>query len=306
MKLFRIVVCCSLSWGCTAGSEDPEGTEPANDVERFTQGCDEGAASDCANLAALYEEGDGVEADVAMAAQLYGKACEGGDGGGCTKLGSMTSAGEGVDRDSSAAVEFFRKGCEAGSVDGCARAADMVLNGIGVDADAPAAVVLMEQACKADHVASCDDLSSMFKLGARVPRDLSKSRTFAQRACDLGRPKACARLAELLILNGDQRRARDVLDRLLGTGSAKDVGMAEVHGLRLAAGESIKAVAPDLVASYATLSEGDGSKWSWEHLKAHLQESRKGRKVLPIIEILERPRDKGSIDKLKTAMGLDG
>jgi TPR repeat protein len=69
------------------------------------------------NLGVLYDEGAGVEQDLAIAADWYRKAAEQGFIDAQTNLGVMYYYGQGVTRDYQKAAEWFRLAAEQGDAE---------------------------------------------------------------------------------------------------------------------------------------------------------------------------------------------
>ena len=95
--------------------------EPNRDVAHATaaldRGCNLKKAASCVRLARLYEEGDGVKFDRAVASVLRDQACNAGDGKSCRRLACL--ADETGPRNEARISELWRKGCAAGDADSC-------------------------------------------------------------------------------------------------------------------------------------------------------------------------------------------
>jgi TPR repeat protein len=82
--------------------------------------CDEGNAAACTRLGVRYNTGQGVEKDVATAAEFYEKGCNGGDAQGCNNLGSLHEFGLiGIGPDPVRAAGLYRRACDRGDAQGC-------------------------------------------------------------------------------------------------------------------------------------------------------------------------------------------
>ncbi len=89
------------------------------DAERLRLSCDDGNATVCYNLGALYANGERVPQNSAHAAALFQQACDGASPLGCYNLGLMYANGEGVTRDLTRAVSLYQQACDGGLARAC-------------------------------------------------------------------------------------------------------------------------------------------------------------------------------------------
>lgn len=113
---------CDLGDGDACGEAGEHWLAPANrDVARaialLQRGCGDGSGSACARLARVYEEGDGVDVSLALAAQTRQKACDAGDGRSCRKLACSVETSDGA-----RALDLWQEGCKKGDSVSCALA----------------------------------------------------------------------------------------------------------------------------------------------------------------------------------------
>lgn len=87
------------------------------------------------NLGLMYDNGQGVEQDDAMAVYWYRKAAEGGHDGAQNNLGLMYASGQGVARDDKEAVAWWLKAAEQGYAKAQYNLGVMYLNGWGTTRD---------------------------------------------------------------------------------------------------------------------------------------------------------------------------
>jgi TPR repeat protein len=86
----------------------------ARAIPALQRGCGGGNASACSRLARVYEEGEGIPANVALAAEMREKACTAGDGKSCRKLACAAD-----EADKAAAAALWQKGCSGGDALSC-------------------------------------------------------------------------------------------------------------------------------------------------------------------------------------------
>lgn len=160
----------------------------------FEKACDGGNGLGCANLGALYADGEGVDRDPNKARGLFERACTSNDGFGCASLGAMSWLGEGgEDQAIERAIELFQKGCSQGSVIGCTWLGIAYQTGRGIESNPPQARVLYTKSCEAGDPAACLQLGRLLQAGASgVERDPASAKTFFARACLLGSAPGCA------------------------------------------------------------------------------------------------------------------
>ncbi|HUJ25865.1 MAG TPA: hypothetical protein VLW85_07600, partial [Myxococcales bacterium] len=136
---------CDIGDGSACGEAGdkwlvPPGRDAARAIALLQRGCADTSASACARLARVYEEGDGVDVSLALAAETRQKACDAGDGRSCRKLACNVETS-----DSARALDLWQEGCRKGDSVSCALAelsAPKPVNAavaVAVQADKPAA-----------------------------------------------------------------------------------------------------------------------------------------------------------------------
>lgn len=94
----------------------------ARAIELFKRGCSRGTDIDsCTTLANCYLEGRGVSRDVAQAAELLVKVCKATteQSAPCMNAGHLYNGGEALPRDEALALQLFRRACQMGNAEGC-------------------------------------------------------------------------------------------------------------------------------------------------------------------------------------------
>jgi len=89
-----------------------ETRDVARAISALEAGCAGGSARACTRLARVYEEGDGTDVDLALAAEMRDRACTAGDGASCRKLACTAS-------EPQAASALWKKGCQDGDTLSC-------------------------------------------------------------------------------------------------------------------------------------------------------------------------------------------
>lgn len=87
----------------------------------YERSCNGGWAPGCHQMAASYEQGEGVAVDIAKAVAHYSEACDGEYVEGCTAAANLYVAGEVITKDVATALKYYGKafqiyseGCQAG------------------------------------------------------------------------------------------------------------------------------------------------------------------------------------------------
>jgi TPR repeat protein len=133
-------------------------------VRYFEAACEAGMSSACYDLAVLYESGESVKKDQAMAKTLYEKACQSKapDATACNNLAVMYQQGRAVEANANQASQLYRRSCELGSMLGCRNLARRYLEGSGVEKSATRAAALLEKACQLGHPQACPQLTYLY------------------------------------------------------------------------------------------------------------------------------------------------
>jgi uncharacterized protein len=187
------------------------GKPPArNPLSSLRKSCDADDARACAELARRYRAGDGVERDLAKAAEALQDGCEAGEPALCVEAGRAVLRGEGVKPDPALARELFGDACTQRTHAGCLDLALMLQNGTGVPRDRQAATVLFGKACAANDAIACQLHGDAYYIASGVERDVKVAERSYRRACALDLPSACTKVADLLRLAGDMAHAQEL------------------------------------------------------------------------------------------------
>ncbi|MEM6790811.1 MAG: hypothetical protein AAF715_25050 [Myxococcota bacterium] len=126
-----------------------------------------GKTPNCADLARMYEVGDGVAVDANMAARLYDRGCRAGETAACEGLGrlyegdspalSRSHVESEADAYMSRQIPTYRKSCSAGDRRACEVPGDLYAGGLyGLAKSADKAVTFYEMACRSGSATACD------------------------------------------------------------------------------------------------------------------------------------------------------
>ncbi len=168
---------------------------------RLVDSCDDGSPLDCQRAGNAFFRGDGVPADRARAAELYGAACRRGLATGCT---AVAIANPRADVDG-----FFRAGCERGDLRGCELGGRRLLpaapsRAIGLlgracpqrrSACAPLTLAHHLAACRRGAGGRCGSAADMIQDGNGVAADRGGAATLRDRGCHLRDAESCRKLA---------------------------------------------------------------------------------------------------------------
>jgi TPR repeat protein/uncharacterized protein YecT (DUF1311 family) len=145
-------------------------------------------------LGEAYEDGTGVDKNMAEAASLYAKACDGGDPRGCNDLGFFYHKGYSVSQDEKKAFDLYRRSCDGGDARGCGNLALSYSLGKGAPKDPIKAASLHRKACDGKEAWSCTNLGNQYNDGEGVAKDERTAVALFGKGCDLGDALGCANL----------------------------------------------------------------------------------------------------------------
>ncbi|MFT5582933.1 MAG: TPR repeat protein [Cognaticolwellia sp.] len=234
----RLLVYCELPnlglpYACdaAAGFFLNEGNPVPMDQERAAglnrAACEGGDAGGCSHLAFRYQDGRGVQIDVAQAETLLDRACgenrgeacrelaeirfnaaelqpsksrlalaameracELEDGEGCNRLGIVLSQGEGgVAKDTPRVESLYRQACENDFAWGCYNEAWWA--DAGAAGEAPWAAQKLKLSCEMGLAQGCDAYAERLLTGRGVAYDTTAGAEYKLQACELGMEEAC-------------------------------------------------------------------------------------------------------------------
>jgi hypothetical protein len=184
-----------LSLGPLVGDPDP-----VRAAALFEKACNLGYAASCTNLAAAYESGNGVAADLARAVSLYERGCALGNFRGCRTLANTTTIA------TERRLKSLHEACELGSAAGCISLGAGYQSGNGVPRDPKRASSLYERACGLGLGAGCRELAMNHDEGLGVTQSIDKANALYDGGCTLRDGHACSALGASHALAGAWRR----------------------------------------------------------------------------------------------------
>ena len=211
-------------------------------------GCIRGSGESCGLLADMYENGEGVEQDFALASRLYLRAasfftleCNRGSADSCRALARIYQGGNGVEKDTSRAdelntlaAEFDARSCDAGNGKVCGELGLSYSVGGEVPQDRVKAAEFLTKACSlGEAYRGCVPLGTAYKFGWGVPKSIEQASEFYDKGCDLGEPSGCREAGDLygwgLNAPQDFARAAGLYSRACNAGD--DLGCDELGDL---------------------------------------------------------------------------
>ena len=184
----------------------------------------------------IYEEGYGVEQDLAKAAFWYGQAAEQGDTAAQDNLGSMYWEGNGVEQDLEKAALWFERAAEQGYAAAQNNLGIMYRKGLGVKQDLEKAVYWFERAAEQGYAAAQYNLGIIYWKGYGVKRDLEKAIFWLNQATEQGHTTA-----QFILIYLEKRRLEGILKRrLFGLNERRNKAMPQLKiNLALCMGDAL-------------------------------------------------------------------
>ncbi len=176
----------SFSASLVTGTEEPL-------RETIKVECDNGNASQCAELARLYQLGLYGDVSPLKALQYYKKACETGSQKGCYEAGHMYRRGSGIAKNVKEGFVWYDKACALGSAKSC----DYL-----VRARKTAKIVDQARAmgaqCRRGNAKSCNDMADLLMKHKDIANRKRNAAKAYARACDLKYAESCPKAAEMI------------------------------------------------------------------------------------------------------------
>ena len=145
-----------------------------------------GYADDLLKQGIAYEDGDGVEPDLAHAAELYKQAADLGNAEAMYWIGILYKNGNGVEQSYSKAKEWFEKAAENGDEDVMSAIGYLYENGDGVEQSYSKAKEWYEKAAEHDHATAMLRLGYLYQYGNGVEQSYSKAKEWYEKAAENG------------------------------------------------------------------------------------------------------------------------
>jgi len=165
-----------------------------------------GDASSAFALAMLYQNGDGVDRNLALAAGWFRRAALTGHGEAAYRLAEMTRIGAGVPKSTEDAIKWHQKAAGRGNADAAYVLGRIYRLGDGVRRDYPEAIKWLTDAAGKGHAPARHDLGRLYQSGFGVERDPAEARRQFVAAATTGYAPAIFDLA-LMDIEAGQTRA---------------------------------------------------------------------------------------------------
>ena len=163
----------------------------------FRVAAERGDALAQSELGAIYEHGRGVSPDPTLAATWYGKAARQGRAQAQDKLGDLYQTGNGVTRDDARAALWYRKAAEQGHVSAQNKLGVLYARGRGVEKDEAQAAYWYGKAATQGHAWAQTNLGYMYERGLGVAKDAKLAELWYRKAAEQGHEVAQERLEKL-------------------------------------------------------------------------------------------------------------
>lgn len=262
-------------------------------VRRYTvlSGQGEGAAT--WRLGQLYEEGDGVTADYAMAERLYRKAIAQGMAAAHLNLGFVYFQGLGRERDVPTAVDHFTQAAESGYRPAQLLLSRLYAEGRGVEVDPSAALRWAGEAALEDDPGAQTQLGNYASLGVGVERDDLLARDWYQLAAEQDYSDAMMLMGKNLIDAGDLATGAQWLELASQAGNLDAAFLTAVLAVQVAR-EKLMPAGDELVKNLIAAVLLQGMETLAERGQSHADEVvelvRGGRDIFAAVDyVLEQP-----------------
>jgi len=147
-------------------------------------------------LASLYDDGRGVEQNVALASHWYTRAAQQGHLSAQYNLGVAYANGHGVQKDMNSAVRWWRQAARGGSINAQFNLGIMYLHGNGIRQDPSEAVHWWKMAAEQGDAVAQYNLGALYANGEGVDRNVQLALTWWNRSARQGFAQAIDVLRE--------------------------------------------------------------------------------------------------------------
>lgn len=187
---FLLIACCAcLNAPCYAQSkaQTQEDIQAAQIAMRMAE---QGNPEAQYMLGIMYEDGSGVEQNLAKAFLWYEKSALQGYQDAQSTLAWMYDTGEGVPQDYYKAAQWYKKAAIQGDPESQNRLAYLYTNGLGVEQNYEQAVVWCKKSANQNYAKAQFQLATMYGLGKGVSKDLVQTYKWASVAAMNGEKNA--------------------------------------------------------------------------------------------------------------------
>ncbi len=173
---------------------------------RYAEACDQGVATACGSLGAMYFKGTGVSRNGARAAPPLATACDAGLTYACAYLAVLYDNGDGVTVNKAMAFTLFNGACSNSDIESCFHLGRLYQSGQGTTVNLVQAALLYQKACNAGVADGCSSIGTMHANGVHFPRSEAQAESFYNLACRKGGKKGCE-LSASLVADRERRKA---------------------------------------------------------------------------------------------------
>ena len=170
---------------------------PAEAVETYRKGAEQGDATSQYKLGWCYYNAHGVSTDLNEAVKWYRKSAEQGNARAQYNLAYCYENGYGVSKNLSEAVKWYRKSAEQGNARAQNNLGYCYRNGLGVSKDYNEAVKWYRKAAEQGHATSQYNLALCYENGNGVSKDLNEAVKWYRKAAEQGDADAQEKLKNL-------------------------------------------------------------------------------------------------------------
>ncbi len=175
-------------FGTATTLQDEEEYEAAlEDYTKASEGTEQFFIGSAMNsIGYMYDYGNGVEQDYALAMEWYKKAADLGHTGAMNNIGYMYGYGNGVEQDYETAMEWYKKAAELGHVAAMNNIGWFYVNGYGVEQDYEVAMEWFEKSADLGNLTAINNIGWMYANGYGVEQDFEIALEWFEKAEDLG------------------------------------------------------------------------------------------------------------------------
>jgi len=192
----RADACGELARGVESGGLRQAAVALAGWPAPLVAGCDKQIASACHAAAIVYAQGVGVTASRIETRAYFGKACDAGDMRGCASFGHMLLKGDGGPTDWKAALAPLERACGGGDDDACLSVGAIWAEGKGAKIDRAKALGIFEGLCGKGLRAACENVDAMVGNNWGLPASGAARTEALARLCEGRSGAACVRLGD--------------------------------------------------------------------------------------------------------------
>ncbi len=182
--------------------EDGDGVDEdiATAAHLYSQSAEQGCPKGTFDLGMLYLDGKGVQKDGPRAFSLIKESAESRDPDHLFMLSVLYLKGIGTDKNEKEALRLLREAAGLGSAEAKANMGAMMLSGNGLPKDEPGAFGLLKEAAEDGECSAMCNLGMMYEGGIHVEKDLEVALSYYRQAADLG---YCPAYYHMAVLAGE-------------------------------------------------------------------------------------------------------